>query len=252
MKAESRMRRQKPCLTLQICQFGIQGTCGHQCNAKCQILMVRSQLVPNRHQRRWPFIMHLPNVDMPIGHQHIHLPLRQIDSVGHRKQGQWIDACVRPAFQLLVAEDMSARRSMSMTHWWLNDVIMTFGHVPVASLYKETGPTAFLLSPCSCEACKPCKGYVGPNAGILQASCMSTLRRQPASDNKAIIRSPGCRHMTALQLAATHLTYLGDLIDSCGSVTAVSFAVTGSQMRTQPSSKLISSELSCSRSSCRG
>ena len=117
-KGRKQNEKTKPCLTLQICQFGIQGTCGHQCNAKCQILMVRSQLVPNRHQRRWPLIMHLPNVDMPIGHQHIHLPLRQIDSVGHRRQGQWIDACVRPAFQLLVAEDMSARRSMSMTHWW--------------------------------------------------------------------------------------------------------------------------------------
>ena len=81
---------------------------------------------------------------------------------------------------------------------------------------------------------------------------MSALRRQRASGNKVNIRSPGFRDSTALQLAAAHLTYLGDLIDSCGSVTAVSFAVTGSQMRTQPSSKLIRSELSCSRSSCRG
>ena len=187
---EGRKQNEKTetCLTLQICQFGIQGTCGHQCNAKCQILMVRSQLVPNRHQRRWPLIMHLPNVDMPIGHQHIHLPLRQIDSVGHRKLGQWIDACVRPAFQLLVAEDMSAKRSMSMTHWWQSPQAEwcdpDFSHVPVACWYKETGPAAFLLSSCSCEACKPCKGYVGPYADMLQASSMAMSFRQQSHHQK--------------------------------------------------------------------
>ncbi len=54
------------------------------------------------------------------------------------------------------------------------------------------------------------------------------------------------------QQQVTYLTYLGDLMDSCGSVMVVSKAVTGSQIRTHPSSKLMRSELSSNRSSCRG
>lgn len=54
------------------------------------------------------------------------------------------------------------------------------------------------------------------------------------------------------QQQLTYLTYLGDLMDSCGSVMVVSFPEAGSQIRTHPSSKLMRSELSSNRSSCRG
>ncbi len=77
-----------------------------------------------------------------------------------------------------------------------------------------------------------------------------TDSRKPGTTGKTIaddlLRLSGC------SLQVTHLTYLGDVMDSCGSVMVVSNAVTGSQIRTHPSSKLMRSELSSNRSSCRG
>ncbi len=82
------------------------------------------------------------------------------------------------------------------------------------------------------------------------------------TDQKITMAAFQVAHLTKLQVSAvqqqqqqqqlTYLTYLGDLMDSCGNVMFVSKDVTGSQIRTHPSSKLMRSELSANRSSCRG
>ncbi len=55
--------------------------------------MVGGQFVPDRYQCGWSLIMHSPDVNVAVGHQHVQLSLCQVSS------GEW-KIIVRPKLQM--------------------------------------------------------------------------------------------------------------------------------------------------------